>query len=101
MTEIKNLAEEIIEEVESAKDYAERYVGSKAEKDMEWARRYKEMTEDELKHAKYLHELVVSKIEAYSAVYDIAAPVRMVEAWEACHKKYVELAAWVRQMLEL
>jgi 2-succinyl-5-enolpyruvyl-6-hydroxy-3-cyclohexene-1-carboxylate synthase len=101
MTEIKKLADEIMEEVEDAKAYAEKYVEHKAAKETEWARRFKEMAEDELKHAKYLHELALAKIEAYSAVYGSSTPVRMAEEWEKTHQKYVEMAAWTRQMLEL
>lgn len=36
---------------------------------MQWANRYKEMANDELKHAGYLHDKAVQDIEEISKVY--------------------------------
>ena len=66
---------------------------------MQTATRYKEMANDELKHANYIHEWAVKEIDEISKVY--SAPVEMMEAWEKAHKKYVEKVAWIKQMLSL
>ena len=89
----------IDEEIESAKDYAEKYVEYKAKGDMTRANRYKEMANDELKHANYIHEWAVKEIEEISKVY--TPPVEMQEAWDKAHKEYVEKIAWIKQMLSL
>lgn len=97
MTKIKRYIEEINEELESAKDYAEQYVEYKAKSNSYWATRFKEMVMDELKHAEYIHDLAVSEIEEIKTVY--MPPVEMQEKWDKCHAKYVEKIAWIKQML--
>lgn len=99
MTKIKKLAEHIEEELSGAKEYAEKYVECKAKGDMQWANRYKEMANDELKHASYLHDKATQDIEEISKVFKPTE--EMEEKWEKCHKKYVEQAAWIKQMLAM
>jgi fructose-1,6-bisphosphatase len=99
MKAIKKYVEQIEEEIEGAKDYAEKYVGCKAADNIQSATRYKEMANDELKHATYLHEMVTKEINQISKVY--TPPQDMYEKWEKAHKKYVEEVAWVKQMLIL
>jgi hypothetical protein len=41
----------------------------------------------------------VNEINKLSSVY--TPPTEMMEKWDMDHKKYVEKAAWVRQMLQL
>lgn len=96
---IKQYVEAIDDELEGAKKYAEKYVECKAKDDMHSANRYKEMANDELKHAAYEHEWAVKEIEELSKVY--TAPAEMMEKWEHAHKNYVEQVAWIRQMLAM
>ena len=97
MTRIKKLADEIAEELESAKEYAEEYLTFKAKDKGTWANRYKEMANDELKHAGYLHDRVVDEIAELRNVY--TPPQDMMDKWDSDHKKYIEKAAWIKQML--
>lgn len=99
MTRIKDLADEMKDELCSAKEYAEEYLTFKAKDDNTWANRYKEMANDELKHANYLHERVVADIEELRKVY--TPPQEMLDKWDADHKKYIEKAAWIKQMLAM
>lgn len=99
MTKIKKLAENIKEELCGAKDYAEKYVECKAKGDMAWANRYKEMANDELKHAGYLHDKAIQDIEEISKVYQPTE--EMEERWEKSHKEFVEHTAWIKQMLAM
>lgn len=99
MRSIKKFVDAIDEELESAKEYAEKYVEHKAKNDMQTATRYKEMANDELKHANYIHEWAVKEIQDLSKVY--TAPVEMQEVWEKSHKVYVETVAWIKQMLNM
>ena len=96
---IKQYVEAIEDELEGAKNYAEKYVECKVKNDMHSANRYKEMASDELKHAGYEHEWATKAIEELSTVY--TAPVKMQEAWEKSHKEYVEKVAWIKQMLAM
>ena len=63
------------------------------------ANRYKEMTNDELKHTGYLHDKAVQEIEKISKVYK--PNEEMEEKWEKCHKRFVEKTSWIKQMLTL
>ena len=99
MTRIKNLADQMKDELHSAKDYAEEYLTFKAEENTSWANRYKEMALDELKHADYIHERAVAEISELREIY--TPPQEMLEKWDADHKKYIEKAAWIKQMLSM
>lgn len=99
MTRIKKLAEEMEDEICSAKEYAEEYLTFKAKDNSVWANRYKEMAQDELKHAGYIHERAVEEIEELRKVY--TPPEEMLEKWEHEHREYIEKAAWVKQMLTM
>lgn len=99
MTRIKNLADHIKDELCGAKEYAEEYLTFKAKEDSAWANRYKEMAQDELKHADYIHERAVEEIEELRKAY--TPPQEMLDKWDSDHKKYIEKAAWIRQMLAM
>lgn len=99
MERIKKLADEIMDELCSAKEYAEDYLSYKAKDKTTWASRYKEMATDELKHAGYIHDRAVEEIEELRKVY--TPPQEMLEKWESDHRKYIEKAAWIKQMLAM
>ena len=96
---IKDYVDRIDEEIEDAKNYAEKYVEYKVKNDMTRANKYKEMANDELKHAMYVHEMATKEIDKLSKVY--TPPAEMMEKWEKAHKEYVERVAWVKQMLAM
>jgi hypothetical protein len=99
MRSIKKYVEAIEDEIEGAECYAEKYVEAKAKGDSMKANHYKEMANDELKHATFQHGWAVAEIEAISKVY--TPPVAMQEKWEHAHKEYVERVALVKQMLTM
>ena len=96
---IKEIIDQLDEEIDGAKKYAERYVKYKAKNNMQWANRFKEMANDEIKHCNYIHELVVFFIEELKKIY--SPPAEMLEKWEHEHKEYVEKVAWIKQMLTM
>lgn len=99
MTIIKKYAENIEEELEDAKNYAEKYVEAKAKNNMQTANRYREMAGDELKHATFIHEWAIEEIDQLSKIY--TPPVGMQEKWDKLHREYVEKTAWIKQMLTM
>lgn len=99
MRYIKELADNIMEEVEDAKKYAEKSLEHKAWGDSYAASRYHQLAEDELSHASFLHELVTKQIKKLGEVYK--PPEDMMEKWEKMHKEYVEKTAWIKQMLNM
>lgn len=99
MRYIKELSDNIMEEVEDAKKYAEKSLEHKAWGDSYAASRYHQLAEDELSHASFLHELVTKQIKKLGEVY--TPPADMMEKWEKAHKEYVEKTAWIKQMLNM
>jgi hypothetical protein len=99
MRSIKKLVDAMNDEIHGAKEYAENYIESKVKGDMQKATRYKEMSNDELKHAEYEHEWAVKEISEISKIYK--PPLEMEEAWEKSQKDYVEKVAWIKQMLAM
>lgn len=99
MKVIKQYVDIIDEELCGAKDYAEMYVERKAYGDSSWANRFKEMANDELRHAMYIHDYAVSKIQEIGKTF--TPPAEMQEEWDRSHKEYVEKTAWIKQMLSM
>ena len=99
MKVIKDYVDHIEDELEGAKEYAEKYVEAKAMDEISKANKYKEMANDELRHASYVHEFAVDEIKKISKVF--VAPHEMLEKWEKSHAVYVEKSAWIKQMLAM
>ena len=100
MKRIKELADHIKEEVCDAKNYAEKYVEEKVNGNSSAATKYKEMANDELKHAGYLHEMVVAEINKVKSS-GIQYPETMEERWKIVHAEYVDKVGWTKQILTL
>ena len=96
---IQKYVDAIDEELEGAKEYAEKYVEYRVKEDSSTANRYKEMANDELKHAMYEHEWAVKEVGELSKIYN--PPVEMQEKWDKAHKEYVEKVSWIKQMLAM
>lgn len=97
MREIKCLVDEMKEELASAKEYAKTYTEYKASDPVK-AKKYMEMAKDELKHAMYLHDIAVDKIDEATAE-GIDAPDYMKEIWTDEHNCYLEQYAVVQYIL--
>lgn len=89
--------EQIKEELEGAKDYGEKYLEAKAKGDAARANRFKEMANDELRHATAVHEMTAQDMEQLKKVFPI--PVEDSDQWEHAHKIFAEHMAWIKQML--
>lgn len=99
MKKIQKLVEQIKEELEGAKEYAETYLDLKARGQTAWAGKCKSMAEDEIRHSQIAHDYAVEEIAILSKVY--TPPVDMEEKWKTAHKEYVEKTAWIKQMLSM
>lgn len=98
MTKIKKFIEKLDDEICDAKAYAECYIEEKA-KGSSNASKYKDMATDELKHAGYIHDIVVQFIEELRKVF--TPTEAMQDEWDRSHREYVEKVAWIKQMLSL
>lgn len=99
MKQIHKAIENIKEELEGAKDYAEKYIDSKARGNMQRAEKYLEMAKDELKHAGYLRDMALQDLEGIKKVYEL--PDELEEVWEHEHKRVLECMAVVKHMLSM
>lgn len=95
---IEKMIEDIMDEIDGAKEYAEKYIENRARGNVARSNKYKEMANDELRHAAYAHEFAMQDIEELKKVMEI--PVEDEEKWERAHKKYSECTAWIKRMLD-
>jgi hypothetical protein len=91
------MIEHIDEELEGAKEYAEKFVEWKAKGNIQRANVYKEMAQDELRHAAQIHEFSAHDFDAIRKVYSV--PMDVDEAWEHATKHFTECTAWIKHML--
>ena len=99
MRYIQKLVEHLDEEIEGAKEYAEKSLHLRSKGDTALASKYKSMAEDELRHATIIHEEAAAEVERLSKVY--TPPVDMMEKWKYEHEKAIEKVAWIKQMLAM
>ena len=100
MQYIKEMVDQIEDEVKSAKNYAEKYLRLKAAGNTTLASKYKTMAEDEIRHAMVIHGEATEEVEKLSKVYP-NPPTEMMDKWEHEHKEAIEKIAWVKHMLTL
>jgi Na+-translocating ferredoxin:NAD+ oxidoreductase RnfC subunit len=96
---IDKMLEQLEEEVEGARDYAEKYVEFKARGNMSRANRYKEMAHDELKHATFLKEMDIADIDELKKVYPMTDEEQSL--WEHGHKHVNDQMAMVMHVLSM
>lgn len=96
---IAEYVDRIDDELQDAKDYAEKYLYQKSLGNSKEANYYREMASDELQHSDYLHDMATTEIRRLKEVYKPTQA--MQETWDKSHVRYVEIASWVRKMLEM
>jgi hypothetical protein len=94
---IEHLIHHIDEELEGAKDYAEKYIEWRAKGDMIRANKYKDMASDELRHASYVYEFAVQDADKITKIYTL--PEETEEMWKKSKKHYAECMAKIKMML--
>lgn len=94
---IDEMIEHLEEEIEGAREYAERYVECKARGNMTRANKYKEMASDELKHAEYVRDFALADVESLSHVYSMREEEK--EKWDKAMRSAHEHMALTKHML--
>lgn len=97
MKKIKEYADRIEDELESAKDYIEKGLWYKTKGNQTRYSKYKDMSIQELNHAMTLHEFAVQDIEELEKVYP-EIPSYMMDKWTKSHNEYIEKMAFIKQM---
>lgn len=104
MRAIMELVNKIEDELNDAREYAEKYVEHKAkEKNGRSSQNnsgtYHSMSEQELSHANLIHDIALSEIDELERVF---VPTELMKKkWSESHANYVEKMAWIRQMLAM
>ena len=96
---IDKMLDALCEEVDGAKKYAEKYIQCKARGHISEATKYKEMSNDELKHAGYLREMDLAEFDELKKVYEMTEDER--EKWEHGHNRIGEQMALVKRILAM
>jgi hypothetical protein len=98
MKAIEKLCEAILDEVEGAEEYAEKYIEMRSFPETNFAAKYREMAHDELKHAGYMHDIAHHRIEAIRTVKELS--LEDEELWHHTQKRYHEWTARIKLMLQ-
>lgn len=96
---LDHMIEDLEEEVDGAREYAEKYIECKAKGNTARATKYKEMAMDELKHAGYIREFAISDAESVKHVHTLTE--EETSAWEHAHKKLNDEIAMVHHLLSM
>ena len=99
MKVIKNLVEDIQEELEGAEHYAKLATQYKDE-DRVLADNYAKLSEIELGHVNSLHEQAVRIIKAYRSAGN-EPPESMQAIWDWEHKKQIEWVSKIKTLLAM
>lgn len=95
---MKDLVEEIYEELEGAREYAENALRLR-DKDKSLSEMYLGMAKEELGHMNRLHDQIVRIISEYR-IKNGEAPRGMEEIYEWQHKKIIQCSAEVKVLIE-
>lgn len=99
MKMLRNIVEDIHEELEGAKHYAMLAMEHKST-NRDAADKYAEMAKQEMSHAEKLHDMAVKHIEKHT-VDGAAPPAAMKTIWDWEHEKLIECMGEVRALLDL
>lgn len=98
MLVIKDLIEEIYEELDGARGYAENALKLK-DKDKSLSEMYISMAKEELGHMNRLHDQIVRIISEYR-IKNGEAPKGMEEIYEWQHQKIIQCSAEIKVLIE-
>ena len=96
---IKDIVEDIREEIDGAMHYAKKAVAMK-DTDKDASTAYADMARQELSHADRLHGLAVKAINAERAK-GVEPPAAMQAVWDWEHEKMIDATARIRHLLDM
>lgn len=99
MKAIKEIVEDIRDELDGAKHYAEKAVKMR-DTDMTAATTYAEMSRQELTHVDKLHNMAVKLINEQRAS-GVTPPASMQAVWDWEHEKMIDYVARVKALLDM
>lgn len=98
MLTIKEYGDNLTEEIDGAVKYAELYICCKINGDTTNATKYKEMANDEMKHASFFDTQGDSLVTVIKK--NISDPEMFLDDWEWAKSQYAKNLAYVKRLLE-
>jgi hypothetical protein len=99
MKTLDRMIDDLEEEVEGAREYAEKYIDCRAKGNIPRANKYKEMAQDELKHAGYIRDFAIADAEGIKRVHTLTEEEE--HKWEHSHKKLNDEIAMIQHLLSM
>lgn len=96
---LENMIEELEDEIEGAREYAEKYIDCKARGNIARATKYKEMAHDELRHFATIRDFAIADADGIKRVHTLTE--HEVEWWEHNHKKLNDEVAMINHLLSM
>lgn len=97
MVMLDKLIDQIEDELDGARHYAEKYIENRAMGKNTRASTFREMAKDELRHAANVYGFAVEDVEAVAAVYTWSPEEE--EKWAHCLKHYAVCVSRIGMML--
>lgn len=94
---LEHMLEELTEELDGGREYAEKYIDCKARGNIPRATKYKEMAHDELRHFSTLREFFAADVDGIKRVHPLTE--EEVSWWEHEHKKLNDKVAMIHHLL--
>lgn len=95
---ITDFIDNIEEEIELAKLYAQNYVLYRNANNLEWSNKYKEMTKDSIKHINNICEL--TKLTINQLQKDYTLPKEILKVWKKKSVRYANVVEWISEMIK-
>jgi septation ring formation regulator EzrA len=99
MKMLEKMLDHLEDEIDGAREYAEKYIECKARGNVSRATRYKEMAHDELKHATFLKEMDVADVSELKRTYHMTEEEQ--SAWDHGQKRLTDQMALVMHILSM
>lgn len=96
---LDKMLEHLEEEIDGAREYAEKYIECKARGNVSRANRYKEMASDELKHATFLKEMDAADLSELERTYHMTEEEQ--STWDHWQKRLTDQMALVMHILSM
>ena len=96
---LEKMLDHLEDEIEGAREYAEKYIECKARGTMPRANRYNEMANDELKHASFLREMDIADVSELKRAYQMTEEEQSL--WDHGQKRLTDEMALIMHILSM
>lgn len=95
---IRELIDNMEQELDLAKLYAQNFLIYMADGEEEYSEMFKRMAKESLQHVEYMRDFSETVFEKLHKSY--TPPEAMIRVWEKKNAMYIDVAKWLKDMLE-